>query len=258
MRDWLSLRPKQLWIRFQPDYMAEPVNWLSPAHDLRLKGDEVHLWKVRLDMTAHNTGEFLGLLNQEEQNRAKQFIFEKERNRFTTARGILRCLLAGYLGCSAKDLEFSLGPSGKPALRDNFSLRFNLTHSNGLILYAFSLGRELGIDVEEQLKESTNPEIVARYFSTNEQAEFFALPPTAQEEAFYSGWTRKEAYLKARGDGLQATLKNFDVSLNPEQPLTLRSEDSDRWGMHSFCPEPGFVAALVVEGGNCKLCFWKW
>ena len=238
--------------------MAEPIKWLLPPRSVQLRSDEVHVWRADFGAAANSIAASTHLLSDEEQKRAKQLVFEKDRSRFTASRSILRHLLARYLGCSAKDLEFAVGPMGKPALRGNPLLRFNLTHSDGLTLYAFSRGRELGIDVERQHSEFSNLQIVLDYFSTTEQAEFLALEPALQEEAFYLGWTRKEAYLKARGEGLRAMLKNFDVSLTRGQPVILRSEDRDRWEIYSFYPLPGFVGALAVEGKDCNLRFWNW
>jgi 4'-phosphopantetheinyl transferase len=238
--------------------MLEPVIWLAPPSDLQLNDDEVHLWKADLDTASENISVLFDLLNEEEQSRAKRFVFERDKNRFTAARGILRQLLARYVNCSAKDVEFTVGPAGKPALRHNSQLRFNLSHSEGLVLYALSLGRELGVDVENQIKESTNREIVERYFSAEEQADFLAIDPALQEAAFYLGWTRKEAYLKARGEGLQGRLKDFDMSLSPKQPAVLRSDDAGCWDLYSFCPKLGFIATLVVERGKGILRHWEW
>ncbi len=238
--------------------MADPVIWLEPPSNLQLNEDEVHLWKADLDPVSENISALFNLLDEGEQNRAKRFVFERDKNRFTAARGILRQLLGRYINCSAKEVKFSVGPSGKPALCDNSQLRFNLSHSEGLVLYALSLGRELGVDVESQIRESTDREIVEQYFSAKQQAEFLALDPALQKAAFYLGWTRKEAYLKARGEGLQAKLKNFDVSLSPEQPAVLRSDDAARWELYSFCPKLGFVATLVVEKGKCNFRHWEW
>lgn len=238
--------------------MAEPVIWSAPPSNLQLNGDEVHLWKADLDTVSESIPVLFNLLNEEEQSRAKRFVFERDKNRFTAARGILRQLLGRYVNCSARNVELTVGPAGKPALRDNFQLRFNLSHTEGLVLYALSLGRELGVDVESQTKESTNREIVERHFSAKEQAEFLALDPALQEVAFYLGWTRKEAYLKARGEGLQERLKDFDVSLSPERPAVLRSDDAACWDLYSFCPKLGFIATLVVERGKGILRHWEW
>jgi 4'-phosphopantetheinyl transferase len=240
--------------------MTDQVSWPSPPAELRLGENEVHIWKAHLDLAPASIPKLFEVLNDAERNRAERFVFDKDRTRFVVARSILRLLVAQYLNTSARTIEFSYGPQGKPSLRENSHLRFNLAHSGGLALYAFSLDRELGIDLESERRFSNteNKEIVQTHFSREEQSEFYSLEPKLQDEAFYLGWTRKEAYLKARGEGLQIPLQSFDVSLTPEGPVTLRSDDAVRWAIQSFCPEPNFVAALVVERGNCRLRYWEW
>ena len=240
--------------------MKPTVNWQSAPSQLRLVDNDVHVWRADLDLTADELSKLLPFLNAPEQNRAGRFVFERDRTRFVAARSTLRLLVARYLNTSPKTIEFSYGPQGKPALQANSHLRFNLAHSDGLALYAFSLDRELGIDVESERRfpNMENGEIVQTHFSRKEQSEFYPLDPKLQDQAFYLGWTRKEAYLKARGEGLQIPLQSFDVSLTPGGPVTLRSDDAARWQLHSFCPEPDFVAALVVEGRNCRLSYWQW
>lgn len=233
-------------------------NWLPRPAKVQLVEDEVHLWMVNLYRSSPKIGGCFDLLNDLEKNQAQKFVFEKDRNRFTVAHAILRLILGQYLDKSPKTLQFIRGPMGKPALRANSPLRFNLSHSDHLILYAFSLARELGVDIEKQRGELANQEIVRNYFSAREQTEWNKLNRGLQETAFYLGWTRKEAYLKARGDGLLASLCDFDVSLTPGQPAVLASKDAERWDLLSFCPEPGSVASLVVEGKNYKLCYWEW
>lgn len=238
--------------------MLRIPNWLPQPAKVKLIEDEVHLWLVDLHRSSPNIGVCFDLLNDTEKNQAQKFVFEKDRNRFTVAHATLRLILGQYLDKSPTALEFTAGPMGKPALRASSALRFNLSHSEHLILHAFSLGRELGVDVERQRAEVANQEIVGSYFSRREQSEWLALDPDLRDTAFYLGWTRKEAYLKARGDGLSESLSDFDVSLTPDQPVVLNSKDADRWDLFSFCPEPGSVASLVVEGKNYKLCHWEW
>lgn len=238
--------------------MLQPVTWSAAPSKTELGNDEVHLWRADLNQNSDVVRRMWRLLNKEEQERAKRYAFERDRNHFTLARAILRQLLSRYLRCSAEDIEFAVAPKGKPAIRGNPELRFSLSHSGGLVLYALSLNRELGVDLEREKTETPSLDIVESYFSTRERAEFLALPRNIQNLAFYVGWTRKEAYLKARGEGLHMKLEDFDVSMNPGQPAVLRCEDATRWQLRSFCPEPDFVAALVVEGANCELRYWEW
>jgi 4'-phosphopantetheinyl transferase len=241
-------------------HMKPTVIWESAPSQLHLVDHEVHVWRADLDLPAKQVSKLLSFLDNAEQGRAERFIFDRDRTRFAVARSILRLLVARYLNTSANTIEFKYGPQGKPALTPDSPLRFNLAHSDRVALYAFSLDRDLGIDVESQRRFAHlhNREIVQSHFSQKEQEEFYSLDPELQESAFYLGWTRKEAYLKARGEGLQIPLQSFDVSLDPEGPAILRSHDAAHWELHSFDPEPDFAAALVVEGANCKLRYWEW
>lgn len=238
--------------------MLQPVNWLVPPSDTKLTDSEVHLWRAKLIQDSDMIRRLSSVLNEEEQNRAKRYLLERDKIQFIAARGILRELLARYLRSSAEDIEFVVGAKGKPSTRSNPELRFSLSHSRGLVLYALSKNRELGVDVELQRTEFSIGDIVENYFSAREKAEFLALDGNAQNLAFYVGWTRKEAYLKARGEGLHMKLNAFDVSVDPGRPALLRSDDAARWEVHSFCPAPDFVAALAVEGADCELRYWEW
>jgi 4'-phosphopantetheinyl transferase len=236
--------------------MPDTLIWSPAPPDLNLGHDEVHLWQARLEPA---TAGLRSLLSDSEHQRARNFVYEKGARRFTVSRAILRQMLGLYLRIHPKDVLLTIAPMGKPAVQNNSDLRFNLAHSDDLALYAFSWCRELGVDLEKQDSEKlANREIVGNYFSSREQAEFEALDPALQQAAFYLGWTRKEAYIKARAEGLHADLKSFDVSLSPEKPFHLTSSDSDRWSLYSFAPKPGFAAAAVIEGKDFNICHWQW
>jgi|SRR5215472_1928580 len=238
--------------------MAEIPTWHPPPSDLHLASNEVHLWCASLEQPAAWVSSFLGFLSGEERARVERFSFRRDADRFTLARGILRQILGLYTQVPPQDIQFATAAQGKPALHNSSRLRFNLSHSEDVALYALSWERELGVDVEYRRDQPGNQEVVKSFFSRSEQAEFEGLEPVSQETAFYLGWTRKEAYIKARGEGLHANLKSFDVSLTPGEPFLLTSEDANRWGLYSFYPKPGFVAALVVEGKNFKIRHWEW
>jgi 4'-phosphopantetheinyl transferase len=222
-----------------------------------LQENEVHVWQADMDLVSPEIPGF-DLLNDDEKVRAQRFAFDRDRNRFAIARSILRLILGRYLEKPPTAIKFNKGIAGKPALTCSSSLRFNLAHSEALVLLAFALNREIGIDVEHVRSNSLNAEVVSNYFSDREQQEFRQLAPELRDEAFYLGWTRKEAYLKARGEGLRAGLRSFDVSLNPHEPAVLTSDDAERWELHSLRPKAGFVGALVVKGRNCKIQCWQW
>ena len=157
-----------------------------------------------------------------------------------------------FSGCICSDapqtLRIPTGKFGKPSLADQNNLRFNVTHSYGLVVYGFAIKRELGIDTEKIRPDFGGEDIAERYFSEPEQEELRQLPVELRATAFFLCWTRKEAYIKAHGHGLQIPLASFDVSLTPGKPETLRSSDEQRWSLHSFTPAPGYAAAIITEG----------
>jgi 4'-phosphopantetheinyl transferase len=227
----------------------EAVSWSRPAQDVALQEDEVHIWLAWLDVDAQERTRLTSYLSADEVSRAARLVFPRDRDYFIVARGRLRELLGKYLHCSPDAVQFKTGHYGKPSLLDDREpLRFNLSHSHGLALYGFCTGRELGIDTEKIRPGFAGEGIAERYFSPAEQRDLAELPKELRDTAFFLCWTRKEAYIKAHGDGLQIPLDSFAVSLKPDEPERLRSVDSDRWSMRSFAPAPEFVAAIIAEG----------
>jgi 4'-phosphopantetheinyl transferase len=235
--------------------------WSHPPEEFSLPIDEVHVWRASLDCDSKVLKRLEELLSPDEKSRAARFIFDRDRYYFVAARGILRDLLGAYLKRPPAELEFRYGPQGKPALCNTDSvspLHFNLSHSQGLALYAFSRGREVGVDLELIRPEFATEEIANRYFSTQEVKELQALPQDLQPEGFFLCWTRKEAYVKARGEGLQVSLGSFNVSLTPGQPAELHSVDCSRWTLRSFRLAERYAAAVVGGGKEWRLQHWEW
>jgi 4'-phosphopantetheinyl transferase len=203
-----------------------------------------------------------GTLAEDERLRAGRFIFERDRNSFVAARGILRDLLGGYIGCRPETIAFVYGPRGKPALANQSQspspLSFNLSHAHGLALIGIGREREIGVDVELIRPEFAGEEIAKRYFSPKEIDELGKLPAELRADGFFLCWTRKEAYIKAKGDGLHIPLESFDVSLTPGLPARLNSADQARWSLRSLAPEPDYAAAMVAEGYDWQLRQWSW
>jgi 4'-phosphopantetheinyl transferase len=236
-------------------------NWSSPPKDLRLESDAIHVWRATLDCESSVLHRLETLLSPDEKSRAARYIFQRDRDHFVVARGILRTILGIYIQRPAADLRFSYEPEGKPALRltrGETAIRFNLSHSHGLAVYAFSNQREVGIDVEAIRSNIAEDELASRVFSAPELAEFHSLPGELQNLGFFHCWTRKEAYIKARGSGMGIPLDSFEVSLTPGQPEVLRSADSTRWSLYSIQPAPGYVGAVVGEGKGWELRLWNW
>ncbi len=230
-----------------------------------LESDEVHVWRVSLHMDPAEIESLARVLSDDERARAARFCFQQDRESFTVARGILRMLLGRYLDQEAGRLEFSYGPHGRPMLRDqNLSeFCFNVSHSKGLALYAFTRKRQIGIDVEWIRSEMASEQIAERFFAPEEVATLRALPSDAQLEAFFNCWTRKEAFIKASGEGLSLPLDRFAVSLTPGEPAEILTIDGEAetaalWSLQEIRAGRGYVAALAVKGHNWRLKCWQW
>ena len=223
-----------------------------------LSANDVHVWHACLD--DHTAADVGCLLSEGEVLRANRFHFTKDRDHYVVARGLLRRLLGGYLGLSGDELRFVYAEKGKPALAESRGslLTFNLAHSHGRAIFVFSQGREVGVDLEFMREDFAGDRIADRFFSQPEIAALANVPLELKQQAFFDCWTRKEAYIKARGDGLSMPLDEFDVAFAPgEEAALLRNqkqpEEVSRWKMQSIPAPAGFVAALVVEGHDWKL-----
>jgi 4'-phosphopantetheinyl transferase len=239
--------------------------WHRAPDTYVLPPNEVHVWRASLHQSPSSFARLLEALSAQECARAERYHFEPDRRRSIIGHGLARLLLAHCLGVSAQDLRFNQNAFGKPELPRGAvpHLHFNISHSGEWILIALSLGRELGIDVEHERKDMATAEIAARFFSPLECSTLAALPTLKRCEAFFSCWTRKEAYLKARGDGLSLPLDQFDVAFAPGQEPRLISTRHDpaeahRWKLMALHAGPGYAAALAVEGGDWKLKCWDW
>jgi 4'-phosphopantetheinyl transferase len=223
--------------------------------------DEVHVRIASLDCPQPEMKHFENILADDEINRANRFHFRKDRERFVARRGLLRMILSSYLGMPANEIIFTYGCHGKPGLRQRDGRRtieFNLAHSGGMAIYAITRDRRVGVDIEV-IKHEFPLEIVAEhFFSILEVAALRSLPQSMQRKAFFRCWTRKEAFVKALGDGLRFPLSNFDVSLMPGQPARLLhvrgpSEEASRWCMEDIDPVAGSAAAIVFSGPQCRM-----
>ncbi|HEX5127808.1 MAG TPA: 4'-phosphopantetheinyl transferase superfamily protein [Rhodocyclaceae bacterium] len=203
------------------------------------------------------------VLTEEERARAERYHFKKDRDRFVVARGMLRYLLGHYLKCSPAEVRFFYSQYGKPSLAwpDLPAFQFNLSHSHSLVLYAFTIGRQLGIDIERVRQDIDVPGIARHTFSEAERKVLASVTAESKVDVFFDCWTRKEAYVKARGEGMHFGLSSFDVSLHPQDaPALLRVKDNDeeasRWSFRSLNPHPGYKACLAAEGHTWRLKCW--
>jgi len=217
--------------------------------------DAADVVATRLDVVPERVSALHALLSDAERRRASRIAFGRDRRRFIVARGRLRQLLGARLGARPESVELAYGAQGKPALAPRFAesdLRFNVSHCDDVAAYVFVFGREIGVDIEAVRPVGDADDLAARFFSDGERAAYEALDPPDRPLGFFTCWTRKEAFIKALGDGFGYPLDRFDVSLRPdEQARILRvghmSGDSCGWCMMSFAPAPGFVGAVVTE-----------
>jgi len=220
-----------------------------------MSGEFIEIVVTRLDVGPDAVRAAAELLSDGERQRATRFAFDRDRCRFVVARSRLRQLLGERLEVGPDALELAYGVRGKPALAGRFAdseLRFNLSHCDDVAVYALSYGREVGIDVEAVRVVPDADAIAACMFSRAENEVYRALDARDKPVGFFNCWTRKEAFIKALGDGLSHPLDRFDVSLAPGDPpriLRVASTTGDAcgWTLHAFPPGPGLIGAVVVQ-----------
>jgi 4'-phosphopantetheinyl transferase len=240
--------------------------WRGPAAVLSLTARDVHVWRIPLEVSAASLEESLLLLDEAEKERARRFYFERDRRRYIVAHGALRMLLGAYLHMDARTLRFATNEYGKPNLsgeQQSDRLQFNLSHSHELALLAITRQREIGVDVEYKRTNIEYDDLARHSFSPYEQKQLRALPTEMKNAGFFACWTRKEAYIKARGMGLSLPLDLFDVSLHPAEPARLLASREDphevaRWELVNLQPGPDYAGALIVEGKDWNLQLWQW
>ncbi len=216
----------------------------GPDHPV-CDGGEIHVWRASLAVPPRELRRLARMLSPGELERAERFRFAEHRGDYLVARGLLRVILAGYLRVHPEAIRFRYGPWGKPALDGEGGgggLRFNLAHSHGVALFSVSRGRETGVDLERIHPAVPGLRAAARWFPRQDVARLRGLAGQPYAEGFLACWTRREAYLKARGDGLTG------ISTDPEGALG--------WGLYDLAPWPGYVGALAVEGTECRVACW--
>jgi 4'-phosphopantetheinyl transferase len=231
----------------------------------KLVTGEAHLWWIPLTAPAREIELHRRVLPSDESERAGRFYFEEHRLKIIIAHGALRRILSSYIHLPPRELKFTYGPKGKPELSAGQNpdlVTFNLSHSGDLALLAVARNQVLGADVEFIKPDFGGMEIAERFFSASEVQTLFALDASEQNAAFFSCWTRKEAFIKAVGEGLSLPLDSFDVAFAPGvKPALTRVEGSpgetSRWRMYDIPADPQYKAALVIEGQEHRLSYWR-
>jgi 4'-phosphopantetheinyl transferase len=243
----------------------ESFLWCPAPKPLAIHDGEVHIWRAVLDISATRLPDFLAMLSDDEHHRAARYRFSRDRERFIVRRGFLRAILASYLAAHPAELRFSYTDAGKPFLVDSAgaplpNVAFSASHSEGLALYAVTCDRAVGVDVERLQPSIMDDGVADKFFSSAENAAMRELPRSIQPLAFFNCWTRKEAFLKATGDGLTVPLPEVQVSLSPHEPAALLrvpgNTQTSLWSLHEIFPGTGFVGAVAVKAGESHIrCF---
>ena len=224
------------------------------------------MWRTPLDLPGATLERLYGTLTDDEKVRAERFRFAEGRARFTAGRGVLRDILARYAGAEPASLQFGYQPSGKPFLLAGTGageLQFNLSHSKGMGLYGVTLGRPVGVDVEQVRQGAEFSRIAERFFASKEAEALRNCPAQIHAEAFFRCWTRKEAFIKASGKGFALGLGSFEVSIELGDSDALRAVSGDpaalqRWHLADVDAAAGFAAAVAVEQRGLALSCWEW
>lgn len=239
---------RQPWpMSYSPATAALKVSygaWQAPPQAPSLGPADVHLWLASTDRPSDSVEVLWKTLSPDEQIRAERYRVTAVRNRFILRRGILRALLGSYLGIAPERLAFAYGANGKPELADmhpDTPIQFNLADSDGLVLYAVTLGRRVGVDLERIRPIPDAAQIAKQFFTLEERTQFETCPPDQAETAFWKLWTRKEALGKATGDGLVPSVRA-----------------TKGWSVQELTPAPGFVSTVVMEGDGFRPTWCDW
>jgi 4'-phosphopantetheinyl transferase len=220
-------------------------------------GNDTHVWLAPLDLGEPDIASLVVLLAPDEQQRGSQFRFDRDRRHFIVARGLLRRLLARYAGGAPAQIEFCYGPQGKPALAGRDDMQFNVAHSHGAGLFAFTRGAPIGVDAE-QIRPLEYEALAAGFFSPAERTTLMAMPVERRQDAFFTYWARKEAYVKALGWGLSVPLDRFDVAA-PDASARLLADRGNpdapqQWSLHDIDAGPALRAAVAVKKQDTRIC----
>lgn len=238
--------------------------WTSfTSQSITLKPNQVHIWYVNKKNHLENLTTYWSCLNDAEREKASKFRFVKDFNCSVIARGVLRILLAKYLDKNPQEIKLDFGEFGKPILKEITGLEFNISHSSNAIVLAFTQNNKIGIDVEFTKREIEVETIAKQFFSKKEITTLAAVDYNYKQQGFYNCWTRKEAFIKALGDGLSFPLSEFSVSLDSKKEATLletnwNKKEKEEWHLTSFEPNTNYIGALAVKGKVSSIKYWEY
>jgi 4'-phosphopantetheinyl transferase len=247
----------------------EKFSWQEPLADVAIYSRQVHVWRVWLDTQDDLVGELNLELSADEKEKATQFRRVSDKTRYIIAHARMREILNKYLDIPPEDIAFAYNRYGKPELEPTINpmgLNFNLSHSGAVALLAVTVGFKVGVDVEQVKRNAATEEIAHRFFSPGEIEMLISQPENLRTEAFFRCWTRKEAYIKARGEGMSIPLNEFEVNFLPESQPKKFAVDGDEeglthWSLFHLEPMNDYVGALAVGGHPVEMktySCWGW
>jgi 4'-phosphopantetheinyl transferase len=244
--------------------VPQSTQWSAPPDQLELSPRDIHVWHASLEQPIEIVTSLRSLLSADEIAKADRFKFEKDQRHFTVARGTLRKLLGAYLNTAPEEITFDYSHYGKPSLRDPgaSTLKFNLAHSGRVALYAFTVIGEVGVDVEFIRPEFIGDDIARRFFSQAEVRSLDALPDAVRPRAFFTCWSRKEAFIKAKGLGLSLGLDQFDVTLGHDLPAAVLAtrwdlSEAARWSLQQIDVGADYAGAFAIESSNWDASYFR-
>ena len=237
--------------------------WSSPLSSLQLTSNHVHVWMVDVPSNKVNEAAFFSLLSEDEKERANKFRFEKDRLTYITAKATLRKLIAQYLNGKPNEITFQYNKQGKPSIVSEIGLKFNVSHSGEKVLIGFALNHEIGVDIEYNKRKVKLEEVAKRFFSQTEYEKMIQIPESLWRNAFFNCWTRKEAFIKAKGGGLSIPLSQFEVTLQPNEKPELQiirwnQEDVPNWDLQAFNCTEDYTGAVIVHHTALNYKYFEW
>jgi len=244
--------------------ITDELQWQQSVPGEMIYSNEVHIWREFLDLTTLQSNQLRGILSDDELLRAGKFRFERDQKRYIAARGILRMILGRYMGENPQKIHFEYLPNGKPVLSTKpgcDTLRFNMSHSGEMALYAVARGRNIGVDIERIRDDVAVEQIADKFFSHDEISTLGKSHNKKRNEVFFRYWTRKEAFLKATGEGISFPMEQFDVSSISGMglsPIIIPGDktESPRWYVQDLFPGAGYAAAIAGERDDWDLSYW--
>lgn len=236
------------------------VEWAVASKPPVLSGEDVHIWRIGLCDLADASPRLNELLSEDERKRASKYHFEKDCRSFVIRRAVLRIILGLYSGEKAEDLQFTYNNFDKPELKAKLPIRFNATSSEDLGIVAIALDARIGIDVEFIDDAFPKLELAERYFSADEVRALRYLQPELQTAAFFDCWTKKEAYVKAIGEGMSHPLPELAISSDKQGQFSVNaiSDGTADWCVTSFKPQQNYIASIAYEGGRRAVSHFSW